>query len=438
MHGRRPLVLLAVLSLLASLAALPASTAAGAAATDPGPTGQLAAQTVSPESSNATWKLGLAPQSIRRIGYTRPGLDIGATLTRSNDHLTDRWADHALSVRLEAASSDEERFDLLVNESDRVAAHIEQLRGEERDAIAAYSTGELGTTGLLTQLARIHARTDHLQSRVDSIRSGGEAIQSASVIARADELEVAVTALRGPVRERAVAVHRGEAPTVQVYAETSDGGVVLSSMMDDAYVREAYHGGRRTAEGPTISLQDAITVFSGIYPTAFTNVDDMQVGGQRSTGIYYVTLTTNNREQLRSFLDNRNRTVFKEFYRQPRPWIKFTPAASVSENGTVVRINRTYPSGPMRVTVLDGETGDPVTATVTIDDVVVGRTNPYGTVWAIENRGPDRLSIARTDGRYVNVTVQPPSNPPGASVAGGESGLGGSDQAVSPTQLAQA
>ncbi|MDX1748466.1 MAG: hypothetical protein R3324_21235, partial [Halobacteriales archaeon] len=331
-------------------------------------------------------------------------------------------ADHSLSVRLEAASSDEQRFDILGNESRRIQTRINQLRADERTAITAYGAGELSTESFITRLARIHARTDDLQSRIDSVRAGGEAIQSASIIARADELEVAVTALRGPIRERAIGINRGEATAVQIYAETSREGVVLATVMDDAYVREAYHDGRRATEGPTISLQDAITVFSDIYPGAFTNVDDMQAGGQRSAGIYFVTLTTNDREEIRSFLDNRNRTVFKEFYRQPRPWIEFAPAVSVSGNGTVVRINRTYPSGPMRVTVLDGETGQPARATVTVAGVTIGQTNPYGTIWVIENRGPDRISVQRSDGRYVNTTLEPPTNPPGETVAGGGSG----------------
>lgn len=440
MRGSRPLVLLTVLSLaLAPVALVGLAAGSLAAPTQPaGDGGALPQTTVSPSTPNATWKLGLAPQSIERIGYTRPGVDVGATILRSNDRITDRMAAHSLSVRLESASSDEQRFDILVNESDRIEGRITNLRADERAAIAAYNTGDIRSETLLTRLARIHAWADHLQRRVDSVRAGGEAIQSASIIARADELEVAVTALRGPIRERAIEIHRGEAAGIQVYAETAPEGVVLATVMDDAYVREAYDGARRTAEGPTISLQDAITVFSDIYPSAFTNVDDMQAGGQRSAGIYYVTLTTNDREEIRSFLDNRNRTVFKEFYRQPRPWIEFAPAVSVSGNGTVVRINRTYPSGPMRVTVLDGETGEPTRATVTIDGAEVGRTNPYGTVWAIENRGPDRVSVARPDGRHVNVTLAPPTNPPGNTVAGGgsEGESAGSEEFLTAAKLA--
>lgn len=429
MRGSRPLVLLAVLSLVVSSVTL-AGVSAGSTAAPAGETdGTLHQTTVSSPTPNVTWKLGLAPQAIERIGDARHGLDIGATMVRSNDRIADRLAAHSLSVRLEEASSDEQRFDILVNESKRVDRRITQLRREERTAITAYNAGDIGTETFVTRLARVHAWADHLQTRIDGIREGGEAIQSASVIARADELEVAVTALRGPIRERIIGINRGETTAVQVYAETSTQGVVLATIMDDTYVREAYHSGRRVSEGPTISLQDAITVFSSIYPAAFSNVDDMQAGGQRSAGIYYVTLTTNDHEEIQSFLDNRNRTVFKEFYRQPRTWIEFSPAVSVSGNGTVVRINRTYPSGPMRITALDGETGDPIRATVIIDGSTVGRTSPYGTLWTIEHRGPDQVSVVRQDGRSVNVTLSPPTNPPGDGMAGGGSdGEGGASE----------
>jgi hypothetical protein len=70
------------------------------------------------------------------------------------------------------------------------------------------------------------------------------------------------------------------------------------------------------------------------------------------------------------------------------------PAVAASEAGLRVAVNRTYATGPLNVSVTAAGSGEPIDATVSIEDRTVGRTGSKGYLWAISLRGTINVTVA--------------------------------------------
>jgi hypothetical protein len=81
------------------------------------------------------------------------------------------------------------------------------------------------------------------------------------------------------------------------------------------------------------------------------------------------------------------------------------PTLAVSDvaettNGTVaMRVNRTFPTGPMEISLFDPGTETPVQGTVTVNGQELGGTTTEGVRWAVEPRGAVTVEATTDDDR---------------------------------------
>lgn len=404
-------VLVAVFLVTAVLAGTGTEAGAGlssSATTHQPPTATQSARMGSVTTATESGSLGrltLAPDAVERNDLDDFSLDVSSTLSFERGRAGARLASLTLNERLEAAETNDERYQILINETERIDQRIAELHAEERRALEAYNAGSISTAEFLRRLAGIHERTEVIVTTLDRIRTRGRNIQSTAIIQQADELDTEARTLQGPVRDRIASAQRGTEAPIRAYAETSPNGIVLSAIFDGTYVREAWRYDRRATSGPTNSLRKSIDTAYAVYTEASSNISTIEAGGQRAAGLYFITLTAKSGVVITTYIDNRNLTVFKEFYRRPLGLVEFNSTVVTSDRGLRLTVRRTHTGGPMRVTLQDTESMTPVRGTVSINETVVGETGADGSLWLLTDRPTFVITARSEDGTRIAITV---------------------------------
>jgi hypothetical protein len=200
----------------------------------------------------------------------------------------------------------------------------------------------------------------------------------------------------------------GERAPVPVYAVTSQTGIVLSSVADSQFYREAYLGQNREEVGRNRFITDespngvgtAIRRMTELYPWASANArSGPDLEGIGNTSIYYVSLR-HTHGSLDTYLDGRTESPFREYQVKSLETVPRTATTNVSQ-GVKVTVNRTHATGPMQITVTDNRTGGALAANVTINGNSVGPTGPDGQLWTLTPKQAVRIEVTTAGGRTV-------------------------------------
>ncbi|MFB6123181.1 MAG: hypothetical protein ABEJ78_06955 [Haloferacaceae archaeon] len=357
--------------------------------------------------------LDIPAGSVTRTSVQSHHVDLGPSLTFAANRSHNRLQTLAVVERIESADTAAERSRRIRQAFARTEARIASLRDAQRAAIAAYGDGDLSPRELLIRLAKI----DHTARALDSRRQRIESLASSADVdldpGRLRSLELALQAFTGPVRAHAAAVIRGEAEPTRFYVASGPESVVLSAVVGDAYVREAYRGEFRSADAGSIDYERAVQIAADSYPVIWnlTRSSTQVVGSGRT---YYVRVT-HERGELAAFVDPATQSVFREFQRRPLGTVALRPGATNTKDGLRVTVNATYPGGPARVRLVDAATGDPVDANVTVGPAeqnsdLVGRTGEDGDLWML-TPGSEFTVTAIRGNSVVLVTVSPGDRP---------------------------
>lgn len=452
--------LLAVLLVLSPvLAGGGVSAGAGASPAVTGPSGLPAAVDASPSDrgargvdqtaggsaagDNETRVLAIPPNEVRRSGLEHHGIDLGAGVGFGANASAARIETYAVLAHVDNASTDAERRSRIRGAVKDIDKSVERLRGRERRAIAAYGEGDISGRELLVRLASIQARAAVLGDRLDRLTAAAEETEGFELNdERVTDIRFRLRAFEGPIRERMVAVLRGEAPPTRVYVATGEEAFTLSTVVGAEYVRETYRGDRRGNATGDITPDAAAQVVQRSYPTIWATRTPSATDGLGS-GSTFVFEVPHDRGELTAYVDGSTGEVFKAVQTRPTDTYADRPSVTNQLNGLNLTVNRTYPGGPLRVHV-ENRNGEPVSnATVRLDaqnaskSVVVGRTDGNGDLWTLSPRGQFGVSAVVGD-RPVVVTLEPtpppmvnatsdggdPSSVDGDSPADGESSEG--------------
>lgn len=338
--------------------------------------------------SNVTRILAVPDGAVQRTALEYSTLSLGAST---------RFAGNVTAVRLETAAVEryvtapdgpDERSRRIIEAFSTVEQQVITLRSRQQAAIAAFNDGRMDPEAFVVELATITAKAEALEDRVEMLTARAEEIDGFS-LSRADPVIYQLRAFGGPVRERAVAAIRGEAPRTLFFVTTGPEGYELTTISGDVYVREAYRGAVRSADSSAqIEASEAINVTRRSYPHIVADSDTSAI----VSGMTAVVRQTYGNASLTAFVDSESERVFKEYQHIPLATFTSGSAATNVLNGLRITVNRTYPGGPMRVHVSDAETGEPVNLSVTLSQgpsrgVDVGRTGEDGTLWTLSPRG---------------------------------------------------
>jgi hypothetical protein len=401
----RPLLLAVALAGLV-LAPVASATPALDGVAAPGPA-QASADTPVRNVENTTNVLDIEQEAVERGDYGEASLDVGAAIDRATTSVGAEHSRRAFERRYADAGNESERTVELRREVDRLDRRVEAVERRQQRAIARYNDDELAASELLRELAAVDAAARQISVRFEHLRDRAGFSLPAALDERIDGLESRLVALRGPVRARLVAATAGRAPATTAYAVTSADAVVLGTTDGTQFYREAHLPDNYAAGEPNQFVTDddpggitgANERGNELYPWAYA--DAQRSLNQLSGSVYRVTLD-HSQGTLESYLDGSTRSVFHEV--QTLRVDRLPTSTTTNETSALVlRVNRTYGTGPMAVRVVDATTGRPVDATVRVNGYPVGTTGADGSLWTTT---PHRQAsvVAEANGETVAVT----------------------------------
>lgn len=344
-----------------------------------------------------------------QAGFATASVDVSTAMAIQRADADSRLERYALTERLENTPSAEAKQAELTAATSEVETRIATLRSDARSLRATYAAGTIDAQTYLRRLARLNARASTLQTTLPRLQAHADDLQGFSMNGRIQLLESKLVGYRGPISERSSAATVGAGPPTRVSVIASSDGVVLSTLEGNGYVREAYRADLRTPDTvSSFTLAEAANRAFELYPTAYnesqqpgygTNIDG-SVGGN----VYRVTLTMPT-GSIQAYLDDGTRTVFFEVQERRVDLLDARPSVTETDNGTHLTVNRTYPGGPLELSVTDAETGEPRRATVVVAGHVV-ETDSDGTAWTLAPAGRFPVTAIGPDGN-VTVPVRP-------------------------------
>lgn len=376
------------------------------------------ASTSNHTASNQTGRvLSIQEGEIRRSTTGEHHVDLGPAVGFGTNESAAQIEMLTVVERVQRTESAERREARIRTALDTIERRTDELNQREQDAVRAYGAGELTPRAFLSELARIDAQADALddrRARLVEIANEDEEIELDS--GRVASLERRTHALTGPVREHAGDVLRGQAATNRFFIATGPDSLVLSTITNGSYVREAFRGDRYSPGSSTdIGPETALDIAAESYPTLWElRRDNTDVVG--SDGNYLVRIP-HERGVLRAFVDGDSRAVYKEFQIQPLESFEEGRTATATRDGLELSANYTYPGGPVRLRLVNAESDTPVDANVTMsengkDSKLLGRSGGTGVLWALSPQGQYTITAIR--GNDVVMLTVPPMDPPRA------------------------
>lgn len=325
---------------------------------------------------------------------------LGARIDAGDGVLESNYETSAFLNRVEGLSGDRKEqaiTDYLRDLEDRVSA----LRTAEQRAVRAYARGESSATNLTRTLVRSHAEAKTLQPQLDRL---AELSDSDSNEGFARALRFRLNTFRSPLRARLGDTLRGDTGDVRVSLRATENGYVLGTITDGQYLREALRYDYRRPEGPKAitsggQLDDRQSTVYNV--TTSFGIQQYYQGAGAYVGRMVYDFSDG---EIRGYFDGGTGDVFFERNSYRLEDMDLTEAINTTNGSARLRVERTFFDGPIKVTVVDPKTGDPIDTRVRIAGSSVGQTGDDGTLWLVEPADPYAVAVT-VNGTVVSDTV---------------------------------
>ncbi|WP_435076411.1 DUF7096 domain-containing protein [Halococcus sp. AFM35] len=402
---------------------------AGAAAAVPGAGDGPSARPVSPVTNTSEY-LTITPTALETASYRQASLDVSGALALDTRGLAGRYRQLVLDERFAATDSTSARRDMLRASAARIEARIDELRQRQSAAVGKYNNGTISAREFVIELARIDTAAGRLGTAADRVAARARSIPGSTIGGQpatswARNRRVELGPLGGPVRDRIAETLRGEntvpldaanAPNLEgveagpderlealdLYVETSGEGLVLATVDEGRYYREASLPTERnnTTGGELTDITAALDRVAERYPWTWNHSVTTDSSGDRRAGIYRFTLFYDH-GRLTTHLDRRSGEVFAEQQRKRLSGVPTTEPVSETAGDLRLTINRTYPTGPLELALMNRD-GEPVDGRIIVGNRTVGRTGTDGHLWTVAPRGSAPV-VARTNERSIRI-----------------------------------
>ena len=319
-------------------------------------------------------------------GFETTDVDVGTTLRSDVTRIDAQFETLRFQEAFESAESDAERRQLLIGEVEALEAALEEERANEQQAYLAYHRGEITANELLVTLAQAYVRAETISVRAGTILEVTNEVPDVSD-AEVRTIQTSTSELTGPVRANVVAALAGTGPSDRaIYVQAAENGIVLSTIDDNTFVREVYRADNRDPAQPDSlgSVTSAGDRATELYPWTFAAASGTDVA---LSGDVYRVRATHPHGTLTTYLDGGTEAAFREVQEMHLDRLPVAEVAHSTEGNRTTVVERTYPGGPTRVTVLDDD-GEPLDgAEVYVDDRLTGVTDANGEHWIVAPRG---------------------------------------------------
>ncbi|SHL46587.1 DUF7096 domain-containing protein [Haladaptatus paucihalophilus] len=333
-------------------------------------------------------------------------LSLSTTLEMDRNKVQSQQKMYTLDEKLSNADDDEERYQLLTRFRTDLELELSSLKNKERSASKQFNNQEIGVREYVERLAMLDSRADDVNRAIDHMKTKGK-----SVIQFAPheyELRADLIPLRGEVRNNVVESVRSGTGSKYVYVATTSDGTVLSTVLGNKYVREAYRSDYRNSSLDSyLTGREKTNITVNSYPWVKEKNPGTSSNIQYKKGVSETKMVYP-QGVITAYLDSGTEKIYREIQYKLLTGDNHTPYGTAIRNNSTdlhLAVNRTYPGGPLRINLTDAN-GDPVQSTIEIGENEVGETDSDGILLTVSPRRTFTVS-ARHGSERVNVTVTP-------------------------------
>lgn len=349
----------------------------------------------------------LQPSDITNRQYNEVSIDVASAVDASAQELRTEADIRQFNRKIRRNPGQQEQ---IANEHlEIIERRYQTLDDRQRTLFESYSNGEHSGVVLSQEIVRLRTAIEtQTQFRKEVDRYANKSDQFLSGI---NSLELSL-ATRQPVTDRLEAAMLGSQGPTQVYAESADDALVLATISEDTYLRQATIRSERNLGGEDqfVDLwRDATERTDRLYPWTFdsNNIRGLDPFNLQQNNQIYAVRAEHAQGELTVYLDGATRSVFHENQRKPIDRLPLTRTVTNESGSATVTVELANQAGPMRVTVTN-QTGAPVeAATVGINGSPVGQTDDAGRLWAVQPSGTFEINATTADGSTGSVRVGP-------------------------------
>jgi hypothetical protein len=404
-------IFLAVILVIATVAGAVPVTSIGDAQLSDGSTSQVNQGGSGPILS----MLGISPVEVQRAALQTTYVELGRGLEFASTATETRIQTETTLNRIQSASTPSMRQQRLLQALSETEQRTVVLRSQQRTQISAYGSENITTEQLLARLAAIDSESRALITRLSRLKSAADSIEGFSIPAsRFETLQIELQTLTSPVREHATDVITGATERSRFVIQSGPQSVVIGTIIDDTYVREAYRGRLRGGDiGVALNITTPTNVTTDAYPTITSLRRERTVTA--SDGSIARVNIDHDRGRLVSFIDTSSARIFKEVQYRPLTQTSTRRSISAVKDGLRLTAHPTYPGGPVRFQLNSTATEQSVDAPLTLgppsgESTIVGETGSDGSLWTLAPDGT--YQVTAIDRSSVVLVSVDPSFPP--------------------------
>jgi len=357
----------------------------------------------------------LSVDTPTRQSYARSDVDVMAAVQADAERLHGQHADFTFDSRFRASEGDESaRLAAVRAAVTRTEGRLDQLDARQAALLQSYSQGNISRDVFLRRLVRLSVEVRQARQRLDHVRSTVDASLTSSLPVPLDteisNLQSELVVLPSPVTERIEAGLRGQRDPLVVYVGGDDGGIVLSAVDGNDFVRQATLRSEYAPDQPDQfdqpdqrSITLAFRRGGELYPWAYDNAIGGPQIGPNGAKSYLITVN-HPQGSVRTYIHGGTRNVYHEIQEQRPNALPTDGTASATSDSLELSVRTTTATGPMQVTVSGTGVNRPVDGTVRIDGQVVGQTGGDGQLWTVQPSGSTRVN-ATVGNESVAVTL---------------------------------
>lgn len=332
------------------------------------------------QANNTTNRLSLSGKT--RSEHVRYRNDLGTALASADDELRIAYGQYALVDSKFDRASTAKQEKLVQTAYNQLKDRIDTLESRERKAVRAHANGDRSTTELLQTLSRNYHEATVISNALDTLADRADRIPGYSLSVRDEqtELDMHQTAVHSRLETM------GKYPSSNdelIAVKTSTTGYTLE-MIHGEYIRETTRFDNRDQTRPNQfgDITDAHDTAKKLYPWVFETRYSSEAIESRTVQLYQIR-ASHDQGQLVSYLDGGTRNVHREIQRLSLSSLPVADETRWTGDDLTLSVSETPANGPVAVTVVDADSGEPKDATITVDGVTVGQTGEDGTLWIV-------------------------------------------------------
>lgn len=363
-------------------------------------------QVYEPANTSAMMTLGEDAEETR--AFVQPSLDVGTSLHIQKQSMSYRLNSRSFERQFNQLDSRGDKRDLLLKFATEIDTKTLALESHEATARRGFRNGSISADEYLTTLFIVSAESKHIIQDIRAAENLASGVKEFSLSGYFGTYQKRLISLRGPVREGIGPIATGEMTVNRYYLSAAENGVVLASIKEGTYHREVYRVDHRKLESNNQYNSSAISNRRNqFYPWAAPDSGNFKGSGLRPNAIggYTSFDLEHTHGKISGYFDLSTGLVFRESQMKylttdaaSRNGLDATrpkgPGVTANESGLLLTVNRSYPGGPMYVSLQDNETGDLIEGSIAINGKTVGQTKFGSGLWVLSPAGSFNVSAS--------------------------------------------